>query len=66
MSIEMEAADVLVDPGEGVEFLDGPLCCLQHLALHTLRPTWDILNFGGLQPSVNLQPKSSTQRLLQR
>lgn len=49
MSIEMEAANMLVDPGEGVELLDGTLCGFHHLALHTLRPPRDVLNPGGLQ-----------------
>ena len=49
MGVEVEATDMLVDPGEGIELLDGTLCCLQHLALHTLRPSRDVLNPGGLQ-----------------
>lgn len=28
VSIEVEATDMLVDPGEGIELLDGPFCCL--------------------------------------
>lgn len=45
MSIEMEAADVLMDSGEGAEFLDGALCCLQHFALQGLRLPWNVLYF---------------------
>ena len=52
MSIKVEAANMLVDLGEGTELLDGTLCCLQYLALHTLGLAWDILYFGGLQQSL--------------
>ncbi len=51
MSIEVEATDMLVDLGEGVEALNSRLSCLHHLAMHTLRSPWDILNFGCLQAS---------------
>lgn len=46
MSIEVEAADVLMYSGEGAELLDGALSSLQHLALQALRPTRDVL-YGG-------------------
>ena len=49
MSIEMETTDMLVDPGEGIELLDGTLCCFHHLAMHTLRPPRDVLDPGSLQ-----------------
>ena len=48
MSIEVEATDVLVDPGEGAELLDGALCRLQNLALQALRPPWNVLYLGRL------------------
>lgn len=49
MSIEVEATDMLVDLGEGIEALNGRLGCLHHLAMHTLRSPRDVLNFGCLQ-----------------
>ena len=49
MSIEVEATDVLVDLGEGVKALYGRLSCLHHLAMHTLRSPWDVLNLRCLQ-----------------
>ena len=49
MSIEVEATDMLVDLGEGVEALNSRLSCLHHLAMHTLRSPWDVLNFRCLQ-----------------
>ena len=49
MSIEVEAADMLVDLGEGVKALNSHLSCLHHLAVHTLRSPWDVLNLGCLQ-----------------
>jgi len=49
MSIEVEATDMLVDLGEGVKALNRRLSCLHHLAMHTLRSPWDVLNFGCLQ-----------------
>ena len=49
MSIEVETTDMLMNPGEGIELLDGTLCCFQHLALHTLGPPRNVLNPGGLQ-----------------
>ena len=44
MSVEMEAADVLVDSGERVKALNEALSSLQGLALHRLSPPWDIFN----------------------
>ena len=46
MSIEVEAADVLMYSREGAELLNGPLSSLQHLALQALRLPRDIL-YGG-------------------
>ena len=48
MSIEVEAAHMLVDPGKGAELLDDALCRLQHFALQALRLPWDVLYFGRL------------------
>ncbi len=68
MSIEVEAADMLVDLGEGVKALNSHLSCLHHLAVHTLRSPWDVLNLGCLQAqqtinqSVNQPTNQSTNQ----
>ena len=54
MSIEVEAADVLVDLGEGVKALNSHLSGLHHLAMHTLRSPWDVLNLRGLQAQQSI------------
>ncbi len=48
MSIEVEAADMLVYPGEGAELLDGTLSCFQHLALQALGLPRNIFYAGCL------------------
>ena len=59
VSIKVEATDVLVDPGKGAEFLDGPFCRFQYLTLHTLRLPWNVLNLGGLQSLTILDQQDS-------
>ena len=54
MSIEVEAADMLVNLGEGVKALNSRLSCLHHLAMHTLRPPWDVLNLRCLQAQQSI------------
>lgn len=56
MSIEVEATNMLMNLGERAELLDGTLCCLQYLALHTLRLAWNVLYLGGLQRFVDQPP----------
>ena len=53
MSIEVKTTDMLMYPREGAKFLDGPFCCLKHLALQTLGLSWNVLNPGGLQSFVD-------------
>ena len=48
MRIEVEAADMLVDLGEGVKALNGHLGCLHHLAMQALGAARNVLMAGGL------------------
>jgi len=68
MSIEVEATDVLVDLGEGVKALNGRLSCLHHLAMHTLRSPWDVLDLRCLQAhqSINQSVSQSINQSIKR
>ena len=59
MSIEVEATDMLVDLGEGVEALNSRLSCLHHLAMHTLRSPWDVLDLRCLQAHQSINQSVS-------
>ena len=49
MSVEVEATDMLVYPGEGAELLDGTLSCFEHLALQALGSPRNVFYAGCLQ-----------------
>ena len=53
MGVEVEATDMLVDLGEGVEALNSHLSCLHHFAMQALRLPWNVLNGGCLQQEMN-------------
>lgn len=63
MGIEVEAANVLMNAGEGAEALDCALSLLQHLALQALRPPRCVLNAGCLHPQhTGFTPENAFQR----
>lgn len=44
MCVEMEAADVLVNAGEGAELLNGGFSLLQHHISHSLVLSWNVFH----------------------
>ena len=62
MGIEVEAADMLVDAGEGVKALDGALSSLHHLALHRLGAPWNVLNPACLHHQACVNHEAACQR----
>lgn len=64
MGVEVEATDMLVDFGEGVEALNGHLSCLHHFAVQALRLPWNVLDGGCLHQEEELDAVMLTEPAL--